>query len=145
MINVRDVWKDQAEYIEKEYGDEKLKRGRWRVIQYSVHHSDVGEHGLWHQCEKTEWEMYLCEYRADVGSDSSFNGTRKIKPNWHCENCFAVPPASIVAVWCLLEPDVTSAEVSTALKLRADIDDEERYDNVCWQSRQVPLPYKGPY
>jgi hypothetical protein len=126
--NLKDVWKSQAEYIKKEYGAEKLKRGRWRVLEYEIESG----HGLWHQCEKTEWEMYLCEYRADIGSDISINGTRKIKPNWHCENCFAVPPASIVGVWCLLEPDRTSEEVSSALELRADLEKATRVREAWW-------------
>ncbi|KKN92463.1 hypothetical protein LCGC14_0209540 [marine sediment metagenome] len=121
-MSLKGVWKSQAEYIETEYGAEKLKRGRWRILQY---HNRFTTHGLWHQCEKTEWDMYLCEYRADIGSDFSINGTRKIKPNWHCENCFAVPPASIVAVWCLLEPDNTSLEVSEVLELRRRVEEDD--------------------
>jgi hypothetical protein len=111
------------EFVEAEYGTQKLKRGRWRLCI----HEDDDFHDLWHQCEKENWDMYDSEYMTSVPSDVSYTGTRKIKPNWHCQNCFAVPPASIVTVWCLMEPDYTSEHVQEAIQYQYELDNNKVY------------------
>jgi hypothetical protein len=108
----------QEEFVEEGYGPQKLKRGRWRIC----FHDDDCFHDLWHQCEKDNWDMYDSEYMTSVPCDVSFTGIRKINPNWHCTSCFAVPPASIMAVWCLLEPDYTSEKVQEAISYQHDMD-----------------------
>jgi len=118
--DVEDRWgyTTQKEYIKEEYGDVKLKRGRWRVL---LHEYD-DYHDLWHQCDKDDWDMYDSEYMTNVQNDVSYTGVRKIKPNWHCVNCFAVPPPSVITVWCLLEPDYTSEHVQFALESQHELD-----------------------
>lgn len=116
---------NQTEYIEANYGTQKLKRGRWRIILYGGHDPDE-VHDLWHQCSKTGWDMYTVEYVTEAYDDRSLSGYRKIKPNWHCRYCFAVPPASIVTVWCLLEPDRTSEEVIDTLQAAQELEEDIR-------------------
>jgi hypothetical protein len=113
----------QDEFIEDGYGPQKLKRGRWRICI----HEDDDFHDLWHQCDKDNWDMFDSEYMTSVPCDVSYTGIRKIKPNWHCQDCFAVPPASIVTVWCLLEPDYTSEHVQEAVSYQIDMDKGEGY------------------
>jgi hypothetical protein len=113
--------KTQKEFIDAEYGTQALKRGRW----YITKHDDDCFYDLWHQCEKGNWDMYDSEYMTSVPCDASYTGVRKIKPNWHCQNCFAVPPASIMTVWCLMEPDFTSEKVQEAISYQDDIDNDK--------------------
>jgi len=95
-------------YITDQYGDIKFKRGRWYILETGV---DDWMNELWHRCEKDDWELESCRYFA-----WSNYADRRIMPKWRCEVCSASPPDSIVTVWCLLEPDMTSEEVIEALK-----------------------------
>lgn len=105
----------QAEWIEDEYGEQKLKKGRWRILK----HTDGSEfHCLWHQCEKEDWEMAeVCYSNYSEWSDQA------ILPKWRCGGCGATPPDSIVTLWCLLEPDFTTEIVQEALEVY-EIEDE---------------------
>jgi hypothetical protein len=96
----------QKEYIDTEYGEQKLKRGRWYILMSETDNA----HSLWHQCEKDRWEMEEAEY-----SDYSEYADRPIQPKWRCAQCASAPPDSIVAVWCLMEPDMTSELVQEVI------------------------------
>lgn len=109
-------YETQAEWIEDQFGDEKLKRGRWRILK----HTDGEQfHCLWHQCEKDHWEMSeVCYSNYSEWADMA------ILPKWRCGGCNAQPPESIVTLWCLLEPDLTTEIVQEALAVY-DIEEEE--------------------
>lgn len=106
----------KEEYIEDDYGTIKFKRGRWYILK-----SDLSEeHLLWHQCEKDDWDLEEVAY-----TDYSEYADKPIIAKWRCAQCASAPPDSIVAVWCLMEPDFTSEQVQECINYPSD---EEEMD-----------------
>jgi hypothetical protein len=101
--------------IAEQYGPIKLNRGRWFIIADAL---DKGApHELWHLCDpRFKEDLDFATYQT-----CSWYDDRPITPNWRC-SCNKIPPDSIVAVWCLLEPDHTSECIQEALKF--NIEDE---------------------
>jgi hypothetical protein len=112
------LYKTLDEFIKEAYGTVKLKRGRWYIIQ-----EDECGHGLWHQCAKGIQDLDFATYVTY----SSYKDM-PVKPSWKC-SCNAIPPDSIVAVWCLLEPENTSEQVQEALAYDHEYDHEYDLDS----------------
>jgi hypothetical protein len=100
-------YKTMDEYLEKDYGKTKLKRGRWRII---LPH-DSEEHLCWHQCNKEDWDMEVVEFFAwsDIAD-------RPVKHKWRCGECWANAPESVITVLTLLEPESTTTLVREVLE-----------------------------
>jgi len=114
----------REERIAKDYGEIKMKRGRWYLLK---EHGEVA-HGLWHQCEKGESRPNL-DFATWVVRSSHTD--KPMIPNWRC-GCRAIPPATIVACWRLLEPDHTSEEIA----------ESELYDKEWVKEAESDEPWK---
>ncbi len=111
------------ERITEQYGPIKLIRGRWFIIANTLDFGPEYPHELWHLCDmKWPEDMNCAEYQT-----KSWYDDRPIKASWKCV-CGATPPDTIVAVWCLLEPEYTSEAIKEAMiEPEPSDDDDEPY------------------
>ena len=88
--------------LAKEPPEFKFSRGRWYIFK-----DEDMTHNLYHLCDKAVQELHGVEYVVP----EYINKTRRRSPGWMCLNCDKKAPDSIVAVYCLLEPDKSSSMV----------------------------------
>jgi len=91
-----------------EYGDVKLKIGRWLIIWGpTAGASSSSAHNLWHQCRGLDKSLYPVEFTFANWADSHFNRT----PHWRCLLCLKKASPKILGAYLLLESDKTSKQI----------------------------------